>query len=257
MFFRIANVTLMGCFFLFPNCAEAPQQRSATSRSAEVDAPSHLPEDWFHMQVEEIPLKANDQGQPELTRNFYFILDGSGSMGEKTDKSCGGEQKFTNKMVGAQWAVKEFLKHVPEDVNIGLYVFDEEGKRETVALGRENRDEFVRAVERMRVGGGTPLREAIVFGTQRLVEQYRRQLGYGEYRLVVVTDGQAKGIPAAAMGAAKVGIPLYSIGLCVGADHPLRLYSVSYREADRFSDLASGLQQTLAELPQFDVTQFD
>ena len=103
---------------------------------------------------------------------------------------------------------------------------------------------------------GTPLAESIKFGTQQLVAQYKRQLGYGEFRLVVVTDGQADEIPGAATYATRYGIPIYAIGLCIGEDHPLRRHAVSYRAADSFGDLARGLEETLAELPSFDVTEF-
>jgi hypothetical protein len=37
----------------------------------------------------------------------------------------------------------------------------------------------------------------------------------------------------------------------------LRQFSVSYQAADSFADLSKGLSETLAELPGFDVTQFD
>ncbi len=109
----------------------------------------------------------------------------------------------------------------------------------------------------IEASGGTPLALAIRYGTERLIRQYKKQLGYGEFRLVVVTDGKAAGIPEAALYAAKHGIPIYAIGLCVGTDHPLRHYSVSYRAADNFADLSKGLADTLAELPNFDVTEFD
>ena len=93
--------------------------------------------------------------------------------------------------------------------------------------------------------------------TNQLVEQYKRQLGYGEFRLVVVTDGRADGIPDAASYATRYGIPIYAIGLCVDPGHPLRRYAVSYRAADSFEDLAQGLEETLAELPTYDVTDFE
>ena len=116
---------------------------------------------------------------------------------------------------------------------------------------------FLSAVNGIRAGGGTPLAAAISFATDRLVEQYRRQLGYGDYRLVVVTDGRADKIPEAARYAAYYGMPIYAIGLCIDDDHPLRRYAVSYRAADSFADLAAGLEETLAELEDFDVTDFE
>jgi len=212
---------------------------------------------WIQQKPEEILIAEGEAGEASLTRNFYFIMDGSGSMRERTSNQCGGDQKFNNKIEGADWAIKQFLESVPEDVNIGLYVFDSVGQREVVALGTGNRDEFTNAVDNIQAAGGTPLAEAIRYGTDQLVSRYRKQLGYGEFRLVVVTDGIADDIPQAALYAAKYGIPIYTIGLCVDQNHPLRQFSVSYRAADNFADLSQGLQDTLAELPDFDKAHFE
>lgn len=206
----------------------------------------------------EIPLDEGMEGaETSLSRNFYFIIDGSGSMKSEPSGACSGDQQEKTKLRGAQWAVQQFLEQVPDDVNIGLYIFDRDERREVVPLGTGNREQFMSQVTNIRAGGGTPLAPAIQYGTDRLVEQYQRQLGYGEYRLVVVTDGRAEKIPEAARYAAKYGMPIYAIGLCIGDDHPLRQFAVSYRAADSFDDLARGLEETLAELPAFDAAAFD
>ena len=76
-------------------------------------------------------------------------------------------------------------------------------------------------------------------------------------QVVVVTDGEADSIPAAARFADSWGMPIYAIGLCIGEQHPLRRHALSYRAADNFEDLAKGLTETLAELPSFDATSFE
>ncbi len=206
----------------------------------------------------EIPLDSSyASDEASLARHFYFIFDGSGSMREETGGGCRGDQRFGDKLEGARWAVREFLGKVPEDIHIGLYVFDDKGKDERLALGRDNRGEFLDALGAIRAGGGTPLARSIRHGTDQLVEQYKRQLGYGEFRLVVVTDGKADDIPEAALYATRYGIPIYAIGLCIGESHPLRRHALSYRAADNFADLARGLEETLAELPAFDLTEFE
>lgn len=215
-----------------------------------------LPAEWYK-QPKEISLEGVVGGSPSLARNFYFILDGSDSMTEATDTHCGGDQRFPDKMTGAVWALEQFMKKVPADARVGLYVFDEQGEREVVPLGLDNRETFTAAVRAVDPGNGTPLAAAIRFGTEQLVTAYRQQLGYGEFRLIVITDGIADEIPDAAIYAAQFGIPIYTIGLCVGEGHPLRRFSVSYKAADSFADLASGLQETLAELPSFDASDFE
>jgi Ca-activated chloride channel family protein len=189
------------------------------------------------------------EGEASLTRNFYFIFDGSGSMGDR----CAGEVKLK----GAKEAVRKFLTKIPADANLGLYVFDARGTREVVPLGPNNRAAFMQSIAEIRDGGGTPLARSVQFGADRLVEQYKKQLGYGEYRLIVVTDGQASNIPRAAQYAARYSIPIYAIGLCIGGDHPLRTFAVSYREANNYEDLERALEETLSELPSFDVTEFE
>jgi Mg-chelatase subunit ChlD len=191
----------------------------------------------------------------ELTRNFYFVFDGSGSM---TDNCGEGDKQFDSKIEGAKWAVREFIKKVPDDVHLGLFVFDGNAESERVALGPHNREGFLAAVDRINADAGTPLAEAMVVGVDKLVTQYKKQLGYGEYRLIVVTDGEATGAPIvdAAVYAAKFGIPIYTIGFCMGSDHALRQYSLSYRAAGNSADLARGLEATLGESEQFDQTEF-
>ena len=241
---------------LAPSCSNNQQQNkvappmSPTLKTKKIN-------NYLKAVMKEISLE-NQTGQPDVTRNFYFIMDGSGSMNESTGEDCGdSDGAFSTKIAGANWAITEFLKQVPGDVNMGLYIFDHMGAEERAPLGPADHDKLLHEINEMRVGGRTPLAPAIMHATDTLVEQYKKQLGYGEYRIVIVTDGQAEHIPEAATYAAEYGIPIYSIGLCVGPDHPLRTFSVSYWSADNFEDLAKGLKQTIAELPQFDAKGFE
>lgn len=238
------------CMILIASCGSSGGQ-------PEKDYESEIDPRWYTLRPTPVPIPENSGGEARLTRNFYFIFDGSGSMSQGVSQNCGGDQKFGAKIEGARWAIRQFMQKVPKDVNIGLYVFDNTGEREVTPLGVGNRDTFMAAIAAVDAGGGTPLAKAITFGADRLAEQYKKQLGYGEFRLVVITDGIAQDIPKAAIYAASYGFPIYAIGLCVPADHPLRHYSVSYRAADNFSDLAKGLEDTLGELPNFDATRFD
>jgi Ca-activated chloride channel family protein len=239
------------------SCSSPSSQSPQPGSEEEKKSPTDFSRLWIEQPRTTIPIPADIGGKADLTRNFYFIMDGSGSMREATTRDCGGDQRFNDKISGARWAIKKFLEKIPANVNIGLYIYDSSGRREVVPLGKANREAFISAVDNIDAGGGTPLAQAIHYGTDRLAVQYKKQLGYGEFRLVVVTDGLAEGIPEAALYAAKYGIPIYAIGLCVEANHPLRKFSVSYQAADSFADLSKGLSETLAELPVFDVTRFD
>jgi hypothetical protein len=193
-----------------------------------------------------------------LVRNFYFIFDGSGSMSEALTKQCKGDKRFRSRLDGAKWAVEQFIPLVPGDVNLGLWVFDAHGNSERVALGPEHRGAFLTEVKNIRAGGKTPLSESIQQGVNRLVRQRDNQLGYGEFRLIVVTDGETTGrpLPQAVAYAREQRIPLYTIGLCLSTDHELRKASVSYRPADSIDALKLGLEETLAETIVFDPQTF-
>jgi hypothetical protein len=201
------------------------------------------------------------EGEISLARNFYFIFDGSGSMRDKLSSDCGGDKTFARKLEGAKWAVAEFLKKVPADVNLGLYVFDEKHASKSecnvLPLGPNNITAFLQAINDVEAGGGTPLARAIQFGAEVLAQQKAKQLGYGEFRLIVVTDGLADDIPQAAEFATEKEIPIYAIGLCIQEDHPLRQYAVSYRAADNFEDLAKALEATVAETEFYDAKTFE
>lgn len=203
-------------------------------------------------------IQAATEGEVSLTRNFYFVIDGSGSMGDRP-KVSEGDQQFTTKIEGAKWAVREFMKKVPADVNLGLYIFDHNGSREVLPIGADNREQFLKAVEDMYADGGTPLGESIEQGVESLVKQLRSQLGYGEFRLIVVTDGEVnawtlnRGVGAAI----KNGIPIYTIGFGLGEDHPLRQYSVTYQAADSAQDLEKALVEATSEMDQFDPSVFE
>lgn len=243
MFRRLRSVVIVVLLVLAYMLLRRPPHKS---QQVATEAPPPPPD----TRIEEVDITFDEsEGAVSLARNFYFIFDGSGSMKEQ----CAGKQK----LLGAQQAVNVFMQRVPDDVALGLYVFDADGAREVVPLGEQAKDRFLQAVGEVRAGGGTPLASAILTGVDRLVEQYKRQLGYGDFRLVVVTDGEADSIPEAATYATRYRIPVYTIGLCMHGSHPLHEYSVSYRAADNYEDLARALEETVAETEAFDVTEFE
>ena len=187
--------------------------------------------------------------------NYFVVLDGSGSMSE-TECSEG-----KRKIEVARTALASFADSVPDQANLGLAVFDGRGLSERLALGAGNRDAFRQAVAAVKVNASTPLRSAMELAYDRLLEQGRRQLGYGEYHLVVVTDGHAsKGedpTPAVNRILAESPVVVHTIGFCIGERHSLnqpgRTY---YRSANNPEALRQGLETELAEAPDFSVTQF-
>ena len=187
--------------------------------------------------------------------NYYVVLDGSGSMNE-SDCSEG-----KRKIEVARTALSAFARSVPAQANLGLAVFDRRGLSERLPLGQDNRDGFSQAVERVQVSANTPLKSAVELAYSRLLDQGRRQLGYGEYHLVIVTDGLASPSqkPTSAVNRilAESPVVFHTIGFCIGERHSLnqpgRTY---YRSANNPQALQQGLETVLAEAPDFAVSQF-
>jgi Ca-activated chloride channel family protein len=190
-----------------------------------------------------------------FAKNYYVILDGSGSMNER---NCSGGQ---TKLEAAKAALEVFSQTVPADANLGLLIFDGRGVREYLALGLGNREEFTRTVNAVKANAGTPLGSSVKLAYSRLQAHGARQLGYGEYNLVIVTDGAADAgndpTPVVNQLLRESPIVVQTIGFCIGTKHSLNQPGRTiYRAADNPEELRQGLADVLAEAPQFTVTQF-
>src|SRR5260221_4181454 len=190
-----------------------------------------------------------------FAKNYYVVLDASGSM---KDQACSGSQ---SKMQAAKTALAAFAASVPGDANIGLQVFDQQGVNERLALGTGNRENFIRLVNTAEASGGTPLLDSVNQAYAKLTAQARRQLGYGEYHLVVVTDGEANSgqdpTPVIDRLLKESPVVLHTIGFCIGSTHSLNQSGRTlYKAADNPGALQHGLADVLAEAPQFSVQKF-
>ena len=188
--------------------------------------------------------------------SYYLVLDGSGSM---TKEVCSAGR---TKIEAAIAAVTAFVQSVPDDQYLGLAVFDRQGLSERVPLAQHNRVRMAEALARVDANGGTPLQSALSLGFEQLTRQARRQLGYGEYHLVVVTDGHPapeSEDPTRAVNRILNESPvlLHTIGFCIGTQHVLNQPGrVFYAAADNPEQLRQGLDAVLAESPTFDVSRF-
>jgi Ca-activated chloride channel homolog len=218
------------------------------------------PSDSYSLRAENSwpSLKAGQSTAPAadlFAANYYVVLDGSGSM---NDVDCSAGKP---KIDAARTALKSFAASVPASANLGLAVFERRGIGELLPLGTDNRQAFGQAVAQVRAGAGTPLRSAIALAYDKLVEQGRRQLGYGEYHLVVVTDGIASQgedpTDVVDRMLAESPVLVSTIGFCIGENHSLNQPGrTDYRAADNPEALRKGLEAVLAEAPAFDVSKF-
>ncbi len=217
-------------------------------------APTPPPAPWPGV----TPDQATETDTPRLmARNYYVVFDGSGSMREQ---ACGSGK--ASKIDAAKRALAAFAASVPADANLGLLVFDDQGVHEVLSLGPAQPGRFIERVQAVQAAGGTPLRESVQAAYHALTQQGRRQLGYGEYHLVVVTDGEAS--EGQDPGEAVAGllrdspVVLHTIGFCLGDQHSLNQPGRTlYLAADNPEALSRGLGDVLAEAPAFNAAGFD
>lgn len=189
-----------------------------------------------------LALPSAPQGEASNARNFMIVLDGSGSMAGSAIKE-------------AKQALHAYVDGLPKDreINLGLVVFDGSGIRSAVEFGStasKDRTQFLQQIDNVEAGGGTPLADAMNVGTDALLKQCQRQLNYGDYRMIVVTDGEpdfGQNLDAACSQAASFGFSIYTIGFNIGDGHPLKQWATSYETAASADELARKLQNTAAE----------
>lgn len=181
-------------------------------------------------------------GQACDARNFLIVLDGSGSMAGAP-------------LEQAKQAIHAYVNSLPagRKINLGLVAFENDQIETKVTFdspAATNRAAFLQAVDSVDANGGTPLAEAISAGTDVLLKQCQLQLNYGDYRMIVVTDGEATGsmsLDDACTKLSSYGFSLYTIGFNINSDHALKKWATSYETADSADSLAKKLQNTAAE----------
>lgn len=251
---------IVGAALLAAACQEAPPPPKPVAKKAPVASsskPAAAPSAAARVKAAWPPAKDDSVtvATDLFARNYYVVLDASGSM---NDKGCSGD---VTKIVAAKEALNTFVDTLPADANVGLQVFDGRGINEWLPLGVNNRPEFKRQLATVRANASTPLRGAITGAYSKLLAQGARQLGYGEYHLVIVTDGHAdqNQDPTAIVNKilAESPVVVQTIGFCIGSKHALNQAGrTMYKEANNVEDLRQGLADVLAEAPQFTVTEF-
>lgn len=188
-------------------------------------------------------------------KNYILVFDGSGSM---RDTGCSAGRQ---KIAVAREAVMEWSKTVPRDANLGLIAFSN-NKWIILPLTAGHTDKFISTVKSIIAGGGTPLSNAFGKAYKAFTHQGKKQLGYGEYTIVVVTDGIANDAAKLTRYVNyildKTPINIYSIGFCIGKNHTLNQPGkTTYKAADNPAQLRQGLKQVLAEAKAFDEAEFN
>lgn len=168
------------------------------------------------------------------------VFDDSGSMNEP----FGDESRLK----AAKRGLKVVLRSVPSTTWVGLLAINAGWLYQIspLDLGRLNG-----IIDQMDTPGGTPLARNIKAGADALMAERAKQFGYGQYRLLVVTDGEETESPelidAYPPEVRARGLTLDVIGVGIGQEHALRKYAHTYRGADNPEALETAMREVLAE----------
>lgn len=177
-------------------------------------------------------------------QTVVIVFDDSGSMDERM-RSTG-----VRRIDAAKQALSNVLEQLPEDTQVGVLALNStvDGSAWIVPLGEI--DASWRAnVASLEAVGGTPLGEYLKAGADALLEARAKQI-YGEYRLLVVTDGEANDSDLVDTFLPQIlarGLTIDAIGVDMESDHSLATKVNSYRRADDDSSLEEAISQVFAE----------
>jgi hypothetical protein len=179
--------------------------------------------------------------------NVVIVLDASGSMKSRLTGTT------MDRMTGAKAAIKAVLGQVPQSTHIGLLVFSAKGIKDpwVFPLGPRNDSDLIRRLDGIEAFGNTPLGVYMKQGADRLLAERARQFGYGTFRLLVVTDGEADDRPIVERHTPELqarGITLDVIGVGMSQDHTLAKKVHSYRRANDPAALNRAVSEVFAEV---------
>ena len=185
------------------------------------------------------------QAQVQVTDNVVVVVDASGSMGAP----MGG----STRMSVAKNALKQVLDQIPDTTHVGILVFPRGDW--VYPLGPRKESMLAGAIDSIQSGGGTPLGEYMKRGSDVLLNARRKQFGYGTYRLLVVTDGEAgdaRQVEAYTPDIISRGITIDCIGVEMASRHTLATKVHSYRNANDPESLKQAISEVFAEVASGD-----
>lgn len=237
---KLFILPLLLALILAVSCAQANQPNSGGSNTAE-DAKS---EDIVPGSYYPFPEETVDSWDTYLV----IIVDDSSSM---DSGGCAGDKG--SRIKAANWALHEYLPNAPPEIYLGLYTFR---KGFVVPFGTDNRQEILDVVDDLDAKSDTPLNRAIRDSADALGAQRARQLGYGRFGIIVISDGEATdgasdasdGIDYAQARERFNGeLAIFTVGYCLPEDHALRNRSLVYRSADNPQGLLEALMEIKIE----------
>ncbi len=185
--------------------------------------------------------------------NVVILLDASGSM--RDTMSSSGQPR----MDVAKQALSKVVDRIDPRTNVGLLVFsDVDGANGWLYdLAPLDRPRLLEAIDRCQASGGTPLGEYLKTAADRLLQARQAQRGYGSYRLLIVTDGEANDpelLGAYLPDVLARGVAVDCIGVDMQDEHALAKQVHSYRRADDPAALEQAVAAALGEVGAADAS---
>ena len=177
--------------------------------------------------------------------NVVIVLDGSRSMEGRMDSMA------VSKIQAAKTSIFKVMKTLPQSTHVGLIAFGDNVTQWIYPLGPRDDAALFNALKNINPGGGTPLGEYMKYGADALLKAREKQYGYGSYRLLIVTDGEANDdnlVNRFARDIISRGITVDVIGVNMQNDHTLAALANSYRRANDPASLQTAIQQVFAEV---------
>lgn len=185
--------------------------------------------------------------QEEHYDNVVIVLDASGSMSEPFPGTN------LTKWDAATRALQEVIAQLPQSTRVGLFLFTDGigSGRISVPLGPKDDAAVADALADVAPYGVTPLGAYLKHGADALLVAREAQHGYGTYRLLVVTDGEATDehlVERYTPDLLARGITLDVVGVAMSKDHTLKRKANSYRSADDPESLVQAVEDIFAEV---------
>ncbi len=184
-------------------------------------------------------------------QNVVVVLDDSGSM-----DSPMRSRRDQKKIDAAKSALRVVLGQLPADARIGILLLNgtTQGSPWVIPLGPVNVEQARAALRQVRADGGTPLGEKMKEAADALLQQRSLQ-HYGDYRLLIVTDGEATDgrlVERYLPDILSRGLTVDVIGVDMSSDHSLATQVHSYRRADDPESLERAVRAVFAETSAVD-----
>ena len=165
-------------------------------------------------------------------QNVIVLVDDSGSM---EDRMRSGVRRIQ----AAKNALKVVLAKLPADASVGVLALNQGW---IVPLQPMDHDQLADHVDQLRAAGRTLLGLNLKLAADELLKLRAEQV-YGDYRLLVVTDGEANDqqvLDWVLQDILARGISVDVIGVDMQSDHSLATKVHNYRRADDPEDVGAG-----------------